>query len=253
MRSSIIVILVLCCTSFSHSQVVNIESKRMQTDSIGFVFKGDLMFNYFNNNSSYIYNINTNITTQLKSKDLKKIYFLIANYNLIRSNDEDFSNSWLVHLRYNQKITNLLRIEGFVQSHDNELLTINSRNLIGVGVRLKVVSKELFKGYVGNSYMFEIEKSQTTGITNYNNRHNFYMSFMFSLFKGKVDFANTLYFQPLYDKISNHRVLEQFKMEIPINKTLSFSGLFDYSYRSETSGLTSDKYSNISFGITIDI
>ena len=130
----------------------------MQTDSIRFVLRSDFSFSYDNYDGDYIYRIGSSLSTQVKSKDLKKIYFLLGNYNLIRSEAQDFQNTWFLHLRYNQKLSNLFRFEAFIQSQHNQLLAINSRNLVGAGLRFKLVSKENVRLYIGNVYMDEEEK-----------------------------------------------------------------------------------------------
>ena len=71
----------------AQAQLVNIEAKRMQTDSTRFVLKADLLTNYSDNNGEYVLRIGSNISTQLKSKNLKDIYFLVLNYNLVRTKD----------------------------------------------------------------------------------------------------------------------------------------------------------------------
>ncbi|MGC1516225.1 MAG: DUF481 domain-containing protein [Maribacter sp.] len=235
------------------AQLVNIESKRMQKDSVRFALKSDVLLNYTDNNGDYIFQIGSNISTQLKSKDLKKIYFFIGNYNLIRSKAQDFQNSWFFHLRYNQKLSDLFRLEAFIQNQNNALLTINSRNLIGAGIRLKVVSTENTKAYFGNSYMYEIERIDLTDQQLYNHRNNSYLSVNQSFKKTKLDLTGTLYFQPLYREIGNHRILCQLKSELPITEVISLSALYNYFYSSFSPTLDSDRSSNISFGLTFTI
>ncbi len=84
----------------SQAQLVNIEAKRMHTDSTRFVLKSDLLFNYTDNNEQYVLQFNSNISTQLKSKDLDKIYFLVLNYSLVRTEEKAIQNSWFLHGRY---------------------------------------------------------------------------------------------------------------------------------------------------------
>ncbi len=248
--------LTLCfCFFFSclNAQLVNIEAKRMQSDSVRFALKSDVLFDYTDNNSAYIFQIGSNLTTQFKSKDLKKMYFFIGNYNLIRSSGQDFQNSWFFHLRYNQKLSNLLRLEVFLQNQNNKLLTITSRNLIGAGVRLKLISAEATKVYFGNAYMYEIEKIGTTGQQFYNHRNSSYLSITHAFKKVGLDLTGTIYFQPLYRDINNYRILQQLKAELPITKVLSLSALYNYFYSSFSPAEDSDRSSNLSVGITFTI
>ena len=235
-----------------NAQLVNIESKRMQLDSIRFALKGDLFFNYTNNKGDYLFQIGSGLSTQLKSKDYKKIYFFIGNYNLVRSEDQDFQNSWFFHLRYNQKLSNFFRLEGFLQNQNNELLTINSRNLIGLGIRLKLISKENTKVYFGNSYMYEKERIKSLDKSFYNHRNSSYLSLTFNLAQSNLELTSTTYFQPLYEEISNYRVLHQMKAEYKLSKALSLATLFDYFYNSLEVNESTDYSSKLYFGLTFN-
>ena len=239
-----------CICQAAFGQLVNIESKRMQKDSTRFALKSDILLNYTNNNGDYIFQIGSNLTTQLKSEDLNKIYFFIGNYNLIRSQDQDFQNSWFFHLRYNQKLSNLFRLEAFIQNQNNTLLTITSRNLVGAGIRLKFISNDRTKAYFGNAYMYEIEKIDATDQQFFNHRNSSYLSINQSFKKTKLDVTGTVYFQPLYDYIGNHRILCQLKAELPITDVISLSALYNYFYSSFSQITENDQSSNLSFGLT---
>ena len=225
----------------------------MQTDSTRFVLSSDLLFNYTNNNGEYILQIGSNLSTQFKSKDLKKTYFFIGNLNLIRSADQDFQNSWFLHARYNQKLSNITRLEAFIQNQNNKKLTINRRNLVGLGLRFKVISSKLTNVYFGNSYMYEIEEITTPNQKFRNHRNSSYLSLNHSFSKINLTITGTLYFQPLYRTINNHRILSQFKASIPLTKKISFSALYNYSVINFSSDLTDNRSSNIRLGFTLRI
>jgi hypothetical protein len=235
------------------AQLVNIESKRMHTDSLRFVLNSDLLFNYTDNNGEYILQINSNVTTQFKSKNLKSIYFFIGNVSLIRSKDEDFQNSYFLHARFNQKLTDLFRLEAFVQNQYNENLTISDRNLLGVGLRLKILDKKGTLAYLGNSYIYEVESVASSDQKFYNHRNSSYLSLNQNFKKYNLDITGTFYFQPLYDNISNHRILSQFKAQMPLTKRISFSALYNYSVINFNSELDDNQSSNVSFGLTLNL
>lgn len=246
-------ILLAFCGYAAQAQLVNIESKRMHTDSIRFVLNSDLLFNYTDNNGEYILQIGSNLTTQFKSKNLKSIYFLLGNVNLIRSKDEDFQNSYFLHARFNQKLSELVRFEAFLQNQNNQKLTISERNLLGVGLRLKILDKNGTLAYFGNSYIYEIESVDDSDQKFYNHRNSSYISLNQSFKKYRLDITGTLYFQPLYNNISNHRILSQFKAEMPLTKRISFSALYNYSVINFNSDLEDNRASNVSFGFTLNI
>lgn len=248
----IILISWIYCSSVN-AQLVNIESRRMQTDSIRFALKSDFLFKYASNNGNEIYHFGSNLTTQMKSKDLRKIWFFVGSYSLIRSSNQDFANNWMAHTRYNHQLSEVWRFEAFVQTQENRLLVIDSRSLAGSGIRLKFISTPNTRAYFGNSYMYEIEGSSRAETTNYNHRHSSYLSFSYNCPDNRYKLTNTVYFQPLYEEFSNHRVLEQFKLEIPLNKHISFSGLLNYFYMSQTPLGGADESASARFGVTLTI
>jgi len=200
----------------------------MQTDSTRFVLTSDLLFSYTDNNGEYILQIGSNLSTQFKSKDLKKIFFFIGNLNLIRSKNKDFQNSWFLHGRFNQKISDMVRLEAFVQNQNNKKLT-------------------------SNSYMYEIEETDVSSQKFYNHRNSSYLSLNQAFSKINLTITGTLYFQPLYRAINNHRILSQFKAEMPLTKRISFSVLYNYSVINFSSDLVNDRFSNIRLGFTLRI
>lgn len=240
-------------TGTLNAQLVNIESIRMQTDSMRFVLKSDFLFNYSNNDGLYIYQFNLSLNTQYKTKNLKNTFFFSGNTALVRSQDQDFQNSWFLHLRYNAKLGKKLRLEAFIQDQNNELLSINTRNLLGFGLRYKFVKGEYFQAYLGNSYMYEVERSDLVGERYYNHRNSTYLSFNLILKESKLELVNTIYFQPLYTDISNFRLLEQFKAEMPLFKKIKASMLFNYFYNNVNPFGTSEFSSVFSVGLTYNL
>ena len=249
----VIFVVFLLYSSVLQAQLVNIESKRMHTDSVRFVLNSDLLFNYTDNNGVYILQIGANTSIQFKSRDLKSIYFLVGNANLIRSKNEDFQNSWFVHGRYNRKLSEFVRAEAFVQSQNNQKLTIVQRNLIGTGLRFRLFATESTLAYLGNSYMYEVETVASSEEKFYNHRNSSYLSLNRTFKKLNLALTGTLYFQPLYSNIANHRILSQFKAEVPLSKKISLTALYNYSVIRFDSDLDDDSASNVSFGFTLGI
>jgi hypothetical protein len=237
----------------AHAQLVNIEAKRMQTDSTRFVLKADLLINYTDNNGEYVLRVGSNLSTQLKSKSLKDIYFLVLNYNLVRTKNEDFQNAWFAHLRYNHKVTDFFRLEAFIQDQNNTQLTIVRRKLIGAGFRFKLLNKKNTTMYFGNTYMYEIENLNNSDQRFFNHRNSSYLSLNQSFEKSKFMLTGTIYFQPLYRDIKNHRILSQFKAELPLTKTISLSGLYNYALTKFSTDLKEDRSSNINLGVTLNL
>ena len=262
----------------SNAQLVNIESKRMKLDTLRFKLRGNVNFNYSNNNGSSLSQIGTALTTAFRFKDSTEIYFFTGSYNLAKSKTEDFQNSWFFHLRYNKKLGNPekkkfrdnFRLEAFIQNQNNELQTINSRNLVGAGIRIKFIDYlnkeprpaswelisreekkfklESFKAYFGNSYMYEIEKVQSSGQQFYNHRNSSYLSLTLNF--TTLELISTLYVQPLYADFTNYRISEQLQVDIPFSRSFSFNISYSYFYNSFSPSEDKDYNSNLFFGLS---
>jgi hypothetical protein len=252
-RNLSITIILIFVSQALFAQIINIEGRRMQTDSLRFVLNNDLYISFDSIDDDELYQISNDLSTQFKSKDLKKIYFIIGNYNLIHSAGSDLRNSWLLHLRFNYKLSPLFRIEAFAQSQYNEFSNINRRNLVGAGLRFKLISKEKAALYIGNSYMYENEKILAINTKFYHHRNNTYASFNATVSKSNIEILNTVYYQPLYEDFSNYRVLNQFKIEVPISEKFSINTILNYTYLSKTDLYEKQSTTNLSIGLGLNL
>jgi hypothetical protein len=253
MKKIFLLFILSLIVNVAKAQLVNIESKRMQTDSIRFVLNNDFAFNYTDNNGKYLYQISDALTTQFKSKDLRQIYLLLGNYKLIRTADQDFANSWFLHFRVNYKLSNLFRLESFIQSQGDKVLDVNSRNLIGLGFRLKLISKENTKLYLGNTYMYEMERSDEFDKQYFHHRNSTYFSYTGHFPSLDLTVINTLYYQPLYNDFSDYRLLEQLKVKYPITDYLKIFVLYDYYYDSFTPKERAQYSSSTKIGFSVSL
>ena len=257
----LVIALAMIFTSQIEAQIVNIENLRMRTNDQLFLMTGDVSFSYSNNDGNYNYKINSRLGTSLKSKNKNHTYFLIGDYTLNRSKQEDFQNDWFVHLRYNFEQTDNFRWELFTQSQGNQVLDVENRYLLGAGSRIKIV---LLKGdnqdndtgirfYLGNAYMYEYEHSPVYNSKLYQHRHSSYFSMSINLIN-KLDVTNTVYYQPLYKDFDDYRVSYQIWIGLPLNdRGLKFTTDFEYSYDSFTPAGRSQFSSFVSFGLSFTL
>lgn len=242
--------IIFLCTDLN-GQLINIESKRMHTDSIRFALVGGIDFSYTNNDGHEIYNLSNNITSQFKTKDLKKIFLLAANYNVIKSNEEEFTNIWMIHFRANYQISELFRAETFLQTQHDEVLDISRRDLWGIGIRMKLISKDHTSIYWGNALMYEKEESEKFDDVQYNNRHSTYFSLTSKSRDNKMEITNTFYYQPQYNDFSDYRILNELKLSYSILKGLNSHVRYVHYVDSITPDPVhgSQESSNIQFGL----
>lgn len=225
----IIIFFVCLCSQSLSGQLINIENKRMLDDSIRFTFSNHLGFNLTSNNGDYIYQISNNITTQFKPNNLKHNFFFTGNYNVIRSQEKDFNNNWMLHFRYNYRMSNHWRFEGFLQTQNDELLEINSRQLTGFGLRFKAINDKSAYLNLGTTYMYEREESVSAEQTNFFHRSSNYCAFGYTFNKSQLEISNTIYFQPLYIKLNDYRLLNEFLFSVGVTEFASITANFIYA------------------------
>ena len=242
-------LLFLLLPFLGQAQLVNIETKRLQTDSTRFVLNADFAFNHSNNDGVSVNQVNGTLTTQLKSKDLKRTYLFLGNYRLIDADEGNLQNSWFLHTRFNYKFNQLLRFEAFLQGQYNQLLVVEQRNLVGAGLRLKWMNRENFSGYLGNSYMYEVEYSDRAGTTEYNYRNSTYLSVSYLSKSKNFSVTNTVYYQPLYKNLKDYRLLEQFRLDIPLAEWFKVFTIYDYYFDSKTPLNTREYTSQLQIGV----
>ena len=225
----------------------------MQSDSTRFVLQGNVSGSYTNINGSTIFQTRPSISMQIKSKDLKNIIFLLGDYRLLRSNDNDIANARLFHMRYNRKITTRLTLEAFLQSQRDRVLAIKSRNLGGAGVRIELLSSENASIHWGNSYIYEQEEANFVDETVYHHRNSTYLTINASIPGTDVNITNTFYYQPLYEDVGDYRLLEQLRLNISITDVVSLFGQFNYYYDSITPAEQRQFSSTTSAGLGITL
>lgn len=286
----IMLVLVLFQSKAVAQSLANIESQRIKSGDKRFVLDGGFRFSYFNNNGNYWLNIGSGINAQFKNKDFNKIYLIIGSYNLARSKSEKFQDSWFLHFRFNYKIKKILeskpesrplRFESFIQSSRNEQFIVNSRNLIGAGLRLKLILSEptnkpkpdtsRFTGlsvpneepastkganrptiilYLGSSYMYEEEKSDVFDTNFFNHRYSSYASLKV-LVNDHFSIVSNTYYQPLFSNFKDYNFFEQIILSTKINEQLSFDTQFNYFHDNIIPGGGKYFTSSFSAGITI--
>jgi len=119
-----LLITIICFLFYNNiwSQLVNVESQRIQSDSIRFVLNADLSYTNQKNNNEKLSLFTASIASQIKTKSLKDIFLVLLNVDYSEANNQQLSNSLMAHLRYNRKIFNQFRLEAFYQYQKNKIL-----------------------------------------------------------------------------------------------------------------------------------
>ncbi len=219
---------ILILPSFCFSQVVNIESQRLQSDSTGWLGGAGADFSYTDNGNQ---TISASAFSQIEYKAKKELWLILGEYSLFKGNGEDFINSSFGHLRYNRKFGKVLRWEAFTQLQYNEVTKINVRFLLGTGPRFKLMDKKKLKIYTASLYMFEYEEEADEFRTIHRqHRSSSYLTFTFTPTEN-ISLISTTYYQPLFTFIGDYRILNQETIGVDLGKhftiSLKWNFLFD--------------------------
>ena len=123
-------------TPNAFTQIVNMESKRLHTDTIGWA--GSINANLaFTNYGKEVFAANGNAHVQYQAK--KSLYLLLGSYGFLKGADQSLINNAFLHFRYNYKLGKVVRLEAFTQLQQNAIVKIQSRFLVGTGPRFKIV------------------------------------------------------------------------------------------------------------------
>lgn len=232
-KYQLLIILALCYYTSAYSQLVNIESQRIQTDSIRFVINGDLSYSSQKNNNEKFSVFGASFTTQFKTKSLKDIFLFLASADYSKVNDYDLSNSLLIHYRYNRKLSNFVRLEAFLQYQNNKLIGIDYRELMGIGPRIKITRKTNLKLYYGLLYMYENEKTITeNSIICYStsNRMSTYLSGSIKIAKAIGEFNTVTYYQPCINDFNKYRLNNQSSLLFNLTPHVKFTNTLTILY-----------------------
>ncbi len=226
------------------SQILNMESYRIKTDTIGWAGKLGLDVSITKNTKS-LTRIGTKIHLQYKTA--KSLILFLGQYNLLASNAHNLIDKSVAHLRYNYKFTPVISGESFIQAQKNSISKIDLRSLIGSGLRFKLSQSETFRYYIGTTVMYEYEKTLIHDIESYWRWSN-YISF--SLFPNKTtSIISTTYYQPVFSDFSNFRLSSQNAIYFKIGTHLAFKTGFNYNYDSHPVPSVPKTQYNLSTGL----
>ncbi|USN48279.1 MAG: DUF481 domain-containing protein [Pseudobdellovibrionaceae bacterium] len=138
----------------------------------------------------------------------------------------------LAHYRWNYNIWPNSSIESYVQWERDVFKRLASRSLAGAGLRTALSESESFRLYLGAGAFYyeeryEVDSQNQIAEIEQRLRGNFYLSSKIDVAES-VDFKTTLYYQPLFESLTNSknpqdfRLLWQNYMEFLVNSHLSW-------------------------------
>jgi hypothetical protein len=217
MKSILWSVFFLLPLSVFSQQVIHIENRRMCTKEDGFSGNMELSANFVQNINNIFQTTNL---SQLQYKKGSKSFLLLSGFNYTLFNKKKIVNDAFGHLRFNQRLTDIITAEAFMQGQYNEIIKIRSRYLAGAGLRFRVIEKEKVKLFIGSLYMREREEEMTDRI-NLHHRISNYLSIGFPVTEQvSVDFIS--YYQPDVKDLNDFRLSGEAIVEMRLNKRISF-------------------------------
>lgn len=223
----LLVILSLFGSNTVYTQIVNVESLRRVSDTSKWSGSASLDIGLIKNTQS-IFKITNNLRLQYNTE--KNLYLFINDLKLEQIENNSFVNKGTQHLRYNRKITEYLKLEGFAQSQYDAISDIKFRGLLGVGPRFKLSKSDKYRFYLGTLIMYEYEESSSQSIDILRDfRGSVYFSC--SLYPlENISIVSTTYYQPLLEQFSDFRISNQTSIGIKVLKNLLFKTSFTYNF-----------------------
>lgn len=228
MRNIFFFILILFLSApVLYSQVVNIESSRMQSDTTGWKGMAGASLSF----QKYVEEVTIiNIDAHLQYKTQKDLWLILLDYGFLKGGGEKFVSNSFGHVRYNRKLNPWLRWEVFVQGQNNYITQINSRYLAGTGPRFKIFDTKFFRLYAASLLMYEYEEERTEPAVFHNDlRSSSYISFTI-IAGNNVEIISTTFYQPLLKKFSDSRILNQAAVNVKTGKHFGISIQWNYLY-----------------------
>jgi len=168
---------------------------------------------------------------------------------------KQFSNELIAHLRNVEGLNNFLQFEAFAQFDYNKKRKLLARELIGAGLRYKILTTDDFKLRAGTSYFFEIEEYDLSELSDHGrnvsaHRFSSYATFEFQI-TDNTSFSSVTYFQPDIRKINDYKLISENAFAFMISRQFSFKVKFNLRYDTVPPDGIKDTDSVTKVGITI--
>jgi hypothetical protein len=215
MRVGLLIVAVLL-VSASRAQVVNVEQARLLKDSLAWTGQVSATFQSQNFRDD-LYTGQARGTLQRKVG--RSFWLFLGEAAYSASRDVEFANYQLGHIRYGYKLQERLRWEVFTQLQANRPMGIAWRQLTGTGPRWRALARERVRIYLGTVAMLENERGVADAARITDLRSSSYASVNFWK-DDRYAVAISMYYQPLFARPQDYRVLAQGTLSVAMGKRL---------------------------------
>jgi hypothetical protein len=132
---------------------------------------------------------------------------------------------------------------------------VDDRELIGAGIRYKILRFANGDITLGTAYMFEKEKydlpvdsihPDEESVSRWSNYVAFYLQI-----NSMVNLGSVAYYQPVFDRFSDYRILNENSLTVALTQRISFSFNFRLRYDSDPPAIIKQMDTNTNIGIVL--
>ena len=150
---------------------------------------------------------------------------------------ERFASAAFAHLRWTAMWWSRIGSEVFAQLQYDEFLRLKLRELVGAGPRFVLVDTDSLRLAVGTGYMLEYEQLDIAQDdphprTTLAHRSTSYVTLAAEV-TDRLQFGQTVYAQPRFDRPSDIRVLAEFELKVALNGTFALTTAFALRFDSD--------------------
>lgn len=210
---------------------INTERYRLDSDSTGFSGIADLELTALTGNTNLQiihlggrlnYNWGSNYT------------FLVADGGFGWDDGDRIFNQALLHLRHVHTITDLIQAEVFTQIDFNKSRLLTERELLGGGLRFRILRYDNFKLRLGTSYFFEHERFDVPagslhGNNKFANRFSTYITCEYEI-KDNIKLIMITYFQPQIGTWEDYRIVSDNSLIVGLSSFVDLKTSFNLRY-----------------------
>ncbi len=213
-----ITLLLVLSPLLAHAQVVNIENKRFDNDTVRWSAQVGARFNVVENTQR-----STDLGAQGGVQFIHDIHraFFVTDFSLNRVENNAFTNMGFQHLRYQRQWRGPFVWEGFTQLQYNKPLRIDIRWVTGAGIRAVVRNAQDLRLALGSSLMYEHEVDRVNDIYHNDIRFSSYVSAAWKI-EPHMQLTTIIYYQPLIGDASDHRIAVESQLRFRVTRRFAF-------------------------------
>ncbi len=231
----LLIALALLLNSNASAQINTEKYRKYYDDKTGFIFNLSTAISLKAGNTEYTAYKGA---ARLDYNGKKFDSFLVGNFEYKKTAEAKVENQGFLHLRGIMHLTKRTNWETFVQRQYDEFIDLNVRNLVGTGVKYRLIdfmakddSTKTLDINVSTGVMYETENYtlDESTVDRYDWRWTNFISFDW-LIKKKLNFTGVIYYQPAFADFNNYRITAETGLEFRIAKSVNFIVEFNYRY-----------------------